>query len=450
MADYIPPEYQSEIAKINRQRSMAQALLQNSFSPKETEVVSGRAVPQGGLQAIAKLLTGGISNYNLGALDDEASGLQGKISQYRAGQLRNVLANPESGLVNPDPQAQALAAAIIGRRDKRMEGFAGAIKERDPQAAARVFQAGELPTEDYQVPAIPPPTFGVDEGGNRYSLTPNVKGDSDLAYAPKPLTITNNQPAQRSTAYDTIKPEVDKRQEAATFAKETLQANRTAIEALNEGAKTGAGGEFFQAVRKIGAALNFDIEGKVPTEKLSMALGNHILANARKFAPVTNEDIKRLEKILGSLNTEPQNLMQMFEVMNAASIKTLQDYNAYIDTTASGFQDEYKGILQARKQGFDVMAPGGNPTQQMRTMQEFVRQGGDPTQFLAPAEIDPKTGQALPRQPFPAGAKFDIRGTGLPKPAVPSKKIADMKPDAKAAEIKALRLQLRLDEKPTP
>jgi len=437
MADYIPPEYQSEIAKINRQRSMAQALLQNSFSPRETEVVSGRAVPQGGLQAIAKLLTGGISNYNLGALDDEASGLQGKIGQYRANQLRGVLANPESGLVNPDPQAQALAAAIIGRRDKRMEGFAGAIKERDPQAAARVFQAGELPTADYQVPAIPPPTFGVDEGGNRYSLTPNVKGDSDFAYAPKGVNVSNNIPEARGMAYQAIQPEIKERQVGAQVAKDSIAANTTALEALNAGAQSGSAGEFFQAVRKVGAAIGFDLEGKVQTEQLAMAMGNHILANAKRLAPVTENDTALIKQIVGSLNTEPQNLTRIFEIMNAASIKNLQEYGDYIDTATASMPGEYGDIVRAAKIGYNVPNLGGNQTQQMRTMQELQRQGGNVTQFRDPSG-----------QPFPAGAKFDIRGTGLPKPAVPSKKIADMTPEEKAAEIKALRELI--SGKPTP
>jgi hypothetical protein len=123
MADYIPPEYQSEIAKINRQRAMAQALLQNSFSPKETEVVSGRAVPQGGLQSIAKLLTGGISNYNLGELDTQASGLQGKIGQARQQQMQGILAKPPQEAINEaamseDPRVRELTSLLISRIPK--------------------------------------------------------------------------------------------------------------------------------------------------------------------------------------------------------------------------------------------------------------------------------------------------------------------------------------------
>jgi hypothetical protein len=221
-------------------------------------------------------------------------------------------------------------------------------------------------------------------------------------------------------------------------AKDSIAANTTALEALNAGAQSGSAGEFFQAARKVGAAVGFDLEGKVPTEQLAMAMGNHILANAKRLAPVTENDTILIKQIVGSLNTEPQNLTRIFEIMNAASIKNLQEYGGYIDTATASMPDEYGNILRAAKIGYNVPNLGGNQTQQMRTMQELQRQGGDVTQFRDPSG-----------QPFPAGAKFDIRGTGLPKPAVPSKKIADMTPEEKkAAEIKALRKLL--SGKPTP
>jgi hypothetical protein len=282
----------------------------------------------------------------------------------------------------------------------------------------------------------------MDDGGNRYAITTGIKGDKNISYAPKGVNVSNNIPEARDTAYKAIQPEIKERQVGAQAAKDSLAANTTALEALNAGAKSGSAGEFFQAARRVGAAIGFDLEGKVPTEQLAMALGEHILANAKKLAPVTENDTALIKQIKGSLNTEPQNLTRIFEIMNAASIKNLQQYGEYIDTATASMPDEYGDILRAAKIGYNVPNPGGNQTQQMRTMQELVRQGGDVTQFLAPAEIDPKTGKALPRQPFPAGAKFDIRGTGLPKPAVPSKKVADMTPDAIQAEIKALEESL--------
>ena len=435
MADYIPPEYAAQLAGLQRKKAISQALLQNSLASRPTEMAGNRAVKQTGLEAVVRALTGGVAGYSLGQNDEQEAGVMNQIAQARAQNLQGVLKDPDAGLVSADPRAQALAATILSRNDKRLEGFAGALKDRDPGTAARVFQTGELPTEPYEVPAIPATTFGVDEAGNRYSLTPNVKGDNDFSWAPKPMTIHNNAPAARDTAYRSVLPEVEKRQVDANLARDALAANRTAKEALNAGAQSGGGGEFFQAVRKVGSAIGFDPEAKVPTEQLAMALGNHILANARKLAPVTENDTALIKQIVGSLNTEPQNLARIFEIMDAASIRTLQNYGKYIDTATEKMPDEFGDMIRAMKIGYETPELSGNTTQAFRTLQELKARGGDPSQYRDP------TGEQIP-----ANARFDIRGLGLPKPVVPSKDPKKMTSDERAAEIQSLKAALAAAE----
>jgi hypothetical protein len=406
MSAYTPPEFASKLSRIQRQQAISQALLQNSLTPKGTEVISGRAVRQSPLEHIARLLTGGISAYNLRKGDEEAGDIQGQIAQARQQQVDALLANPASadqGMGNPDPMIRDIAKEFAGRRAKRLEGFAGVLKDSNPEAAARAFQTGEIPTEQYQAPDMPKPEFGTDPQGNNYVLTRNRKGEVEVKFAPKPMTITNNAPAQRGVAYDSIKPQVAERQTEANVARDAISANRTALEALNEGAKSGSAGKFFQSVRKVAGAFGVDPEGKVPTEKLAMALGENILANARKLAPVTENDLKLLEDIKGSLNTEPQNLVRMLEIMNAVGVKNLQDFGGYIDDVTSGMEPEFQGILRGQKRGYEVPNLPGNQVQQFRTLQEMQARGADVSQFRDPSGMQ-----------IPPDARFDIRGTGLP------------------------------------
>lgn len=437
MADYIPPEYQAQLERLKRQQAFAQALQAGSMRAQPTEVITGHAVRQGPLSHGLRALTALMANKSVGEADAGIGALNQEMATKRQAAIAAMLAQGQkdptqaimAGQSSMDPRMQAIATAMQAQREKRLEGFSNAVKDSNPEAAAQAFQTGELPSAAYQQPDMPAPTFGTDPAGNAYAVTGNRKGEKEIKYAPKETKVTNTVDARQSkTALESIEPQIKTRQEKADFAKETLLANRQAYQALNEGAKTGGLGGLTQVARKIAEGFNLNFDATVPTEKLAMGLGQHILANAKKLAPVTDEDIVRLEKIYGSLGTSPENLIQMFEILNGSSMKNLQDYNKYVDVSSAGFNPEDKGVMQARKIGYEMPAPGGNQEQQFRQMAELQQQGGDITQFRDP------TGQ-----PFPADAKFDIP---LRKPgagAVAPKPTSTGLPPAQEARLLELR-----------
>jgi hypothetical protein len=200
-------------------------------------------------------------------------------------------------------------------------------------------------------------------------------------------------------ALEEVRPTMKSWQEKAAAAKEAIQANGLALEALSRGAKSGGLEGFKQAVRGVAQGFGIDTEKYTETTELQMALGNAVLANARKLAPVTAEDVKRLEQILGSINTDPAALQKMLTEYNGMAAKTLQDANRYFDTTSGLMPTDFsRGVVQAGGIGHEMIPPPGNTLEALRSLQTLKRQGGDVSQF------------AVGGEQIPANAQFDIRG----------------------------------------
>lgn len=431
---YIPPEYAAQLAQLQRQKAMAEMLSQRAMAPQGTQVITGHAVKNAPLGNIARALTAFMGNRQAGQMDEKLQGILGQVMQARQQALQGAVANPAQGQASMDPLVRNLAQALVKQRGERSQAGAKILGEAGQTGAALdVLRSDELPGE-YKPAPYKSPSLDMLAGPDGKKIP--VLTNYDKYGVPK---ATMNQGTQVSVdaraagkegemALDVLKADIKERQARALAAKETLSSNRVALEALNEGAQAGGMEGFKQALRKIGQGFGLAFDETASTEQLAMGLGNAVLAKARALAPVTAEDVKRLQAILGSVDTDPTALVKMLTVYNGIAAKELQDFNRYLKTQSENLTNPHaRDLLSGQGIGFEMQAPPGNTTQSLRAIAELMARGGDPSMF------------AVGGEPIARDSTFNLPGSGLPeKGAKPQAPIVGLTPQ-ESEELTRLR-----------
>lgn len=436
----LPPEYQTQLQKLLRQRQIAEYFQNQALQQKPTEVVSGYAVRQSPLASIAKALAGGYGAYRTGQIDEQIGGVQSQAAQARQDELRRLvgLSLPQRaalGLTSRDPAVQKMAQTWQEQASKAAEaGGKALIDSGDAKTGLGVLGSGQIPG-DY----TPPPPRKMETGeiaGNPYGLTYDNKGNPTLKFAPKGIQV-NLPGRQAELAFDTAKEDIKGWKLKADTAINLLNSNRTALEALNEGAQAGGGEGFKQAVRKVAQAFGMQDAATAPTDKLAASLGDAVLHEVAKLRPASDKDIQFLQQLKGSINTDPSALVQMLTVANAISFRDLQNFHKYMDEgVGNNLADPtVQNLFKAGKIGYDIPQPFGSQAQKMRMLQELQARGGDVSGF--------KVGD----EPISPDAKFNIGNNALLPPQlankVPGGNQAPLTP-AEQAEYEALRKRFGL------
>lgn len=389
----LPPEMQAEVQKLLRHRKMAEAMqMQSMQGAGPTQVVGGYAVKNSPLQAISQVLTGYMGGKGLEESDKGLADAMGRYQKSTSDEIGALMGsdNPSMYQGSANPRVAAMAAEMMKQREARATKGAEIIGKDDPTGALNVLQSGKLP-QQYAPPKLGDPTFGTDPGGNSYALVPEKGGGRKFAYAPKHGATATAEVRmagkEGEMALDTVKADLKTRQERAEVAKQTLFSTRGALEAINDGAQSGGLEGFKLSVKKVLQGLNVPTENLTTTESLAMALGNQVLAKARSLAPVTGEDVKRLEAILGSVNTDPQALQKMLSITNGIAMKELQDYNRWVDKQSGSLTNPLaKDLLSGAGVGYEMMPPPGNTLQALQAIAELQKRGGDVTNFAVGGE----------------------------------------------------------------
>lgn len=377
----LPPEFLAEIQRYQRQQQMAQALQMQGMQGgnRPTEMVSGHAIKQSPLAALLPALQmyiGGKKGAEAGVGLADVQQRAATASQTESGDLAKLFqSDPKSAI------AQALAAKFPQNRklgedwgkqyQDRVNQWAGAVKDTDPAAAGGAIAGQNVPSQ-WAPPPVPPAQFGTSPSGKPYAIDYNRKGEGSLKYEPTETKVTTNVtnkiPGMEGQAVlDSLQQDLKLRRDRAQIAKESLGHNKTAREALAKGAQSGGGEGIKQSIRKVAQAFGVEAPATAPTEQLQMALGNAVLAKARALAPVTGEDVKRLEAILGSVNTDPTALTQMLEIYDQLSIRELETFNQYIDHQSKNLETPYaRDLFRGQGIGYSVpkiepIAPPGKP-----------------------------------------------------------------------------------------
>ena len=409
----LPPEFEAQLAALMRQRQLGQTMLQQGLQQTPTQFTPGpysHAVPQGMGQGLVKALSAYLGGQQSNKAEQGMFDIQGQAANQEAGEL--------SALTHASDRNRALAQALASR-NPRVRAFAAAqqkfwqdqagktaevLKESDVPAAVRAAQ-GQLPGMDYQQPSLGDVEI-KSEGADKYAIIPGRGGKREFKWAPRPpqLSVDARQQTQELGAgLSTIEADLKERKVRAEGAKGVLSSNTMALEALNRGAQAGGLGGFKQVVRKTLQGFGINLPETAETEELSMALGNALLENAKKLYPVSNVDMASLREMLGSVNTDPTALMKMLTTFNGIAAKELQDYNRWVEAQSNTLTNpRAQDMVRNANIGFETQAPPGSQVQQLRSIQELTKRGGDPSQFQ------------IGGKPIEPGAQFDIRGAGIP------------------------------------
>lgn len=427
---YIPPEYAAQLAQLQRQKAMAEMLSQRAMAPQGTQVITGHAVKNAPLGNIARALTAFMGNRQAGQMDEKLQGILGQVMQARQQAMQGAVSDPTQAQASMDPMVRALAQSLVKQRQESANKAGDALKDTDINAALGAYRTGTIPGEGYKSPTLGPVEFGKD-GDNPYAIIPTKGGGRDFKWAPKGTSVSVDARApgrEHEASLDILKADIKERQARALAAKETLSSNAVALDALNQGAQAGGMEGFKQALRKIGQGFGIQADETTSTEQLSMALGNAVLAKARALAPVTAEDVKRLQSILGSVETDPTALVKMLTVYNGIAAKELQDFNRYLKTQSENLTNPHaRDLLSGQGIGFEMQAPPGNTTQSLRAIAELMARGGDPSMF------------AVGGEPIARDSTFNLPGSGLPeKGAKPQAPIVGLTPQ-ESEELTRLR-----------
>jgi hypothetical protein len=366
----IPFEYQVQEQDIARKRSIAQALLARSQKAVPQAQMFGlhRASP-GVLPYINNALDAYLGQRGLGQASEEQAAMVRDMQASRTGDMQAVqtLANgvpkqltPQAGPpregqpdlppilqggVKPDIKA-AIARAMQSKwgnvqaqgldmlKDQRAQrdAIGKMIGEGDIVAGASYIQ-GNDPQAPIPAIKLPAAIFGTDPNGNSYAQTQDLKGGKPtITYAPKAMTVTQTNGGKTDIELD--KKYIDLLDKSRTEVVDIPNQIGTIVrtnELLNKGAVTGGGASTFQAVRKFGQAFGVQIPETGLTEEMRMRLGDNILANARKLAPVTSNDVTMLQQLLGSIDTDPSAMREINAMMLAKNLMTVDRHNAQVE-----------------------------------------------------------------------------------------------------------------------
>jgi hypothetical protein len=245
------------------------------------------------------------------------------------------------------------------------------------KAALETISTGEI---DPGISTVPPkaPVFGSAPDGTPVVTNYDKYGIPKASLGSKGVNI--NMPGKEADmALDVLKGGLTKWQEKADIAKDTLSANIVALNAINEGARIGGGEGIKQAVRKGLQAFGINAPDTAQTEELQMALGNAVLQYARKLAPVTKEDVERLQSWLGSISTDPTALEKMLTLSNAVAMRTLHDYNQYVGEQKGNLKSDYaRSLFSGADIGYGLPPQVPGDTRQALMTIQAMRQRGMP------------------------------------------------------------------------
>ena len=448
----LPPEYQQQIAQIMRQKMLAQLMMQQSQHglSQPTQFTPGQysyAVKQNPLASLVSGLGMFMGNKGAADADTQIGDINSQAASAAQQELARIMALPPEQRVSQGATAKFSQTRSYAENERKR--LADAAKAQAPLLAERGDLAGAtgaltsgMPNQNPQPPAAKEPTLiTVDDPNN-----PGKKITAWREEDPKSgkVTYRNVQGQQinidaraageeQKMALGETKSELKTWQDKADLAKDTINSSRLALEAINEGAKSGGGEGYKQAIRKLLQGFGVQMDATAPTEQLQMALGEAILANARKLAPVTGEDVKQLEKMLGSINTDPQALQKMLAYRSGNAMKTVQDFNKWYSVKAASLKDPLaQGYFAGGNIGREPINPPGNTQQALMSIAEMVKSGGNPSDF------------AVGGQQIPPDARFDLgrnRQSIVPAPIqapIPQKPINQMTPD----ELEARKAQL--------
>lgn len=415
----LPLEYQSQLEALASRRKLAQVLQAQAAAPVQVPQYGRMASKLSPLAPLGQALAMYLNQQNVDAADTERARLLGEASEAGRKEMGDIV-----GMA--DPQAR-IAAAMVSRypgirqqgtqwqkdRQTNINEAAKGIVQQDPTTAMRMWQTQGFPQGAYSPPPPGPVTFGQ-HGEDTYALVPQPGGKRDFSWARRPdrVEVVNRLPTKEGeTALAIGETSLKERRASAQAARGTLDAIQTAFGAIQQGAQSGGGESLLQGLRKAAQMFGVNLPATASADELRAALGEGVLAVARKLAPVTQNDVAMLEQIKGSLNTDPEALSRMLGTTYAIAMRDLQDYHRWLgekERTAS--TDYLRNAFAGEGIGLEQPPVSMPENTLVYIMQELAKRGGNTSGFQLPS------GEAVDFR-FGGGASINPRPMLAPPPA---------------------------------
>lgn len=417
----IPQEYQDQIDEARRKLLIAQMLQTQSMNfkgPQQIGPVAAKTSPLAGLANIAQAGLGGMMGANATA---DASAAKTRFETDQAGDLSRIFALPEdqqpqTAQTSKFPQNQAIGRAMQASMEKRREEGAKLASQAGDEPGAMGILNGAIPMKGYVPKTYPEPEIinrpdPNDPSGVRqvsYIKQYDKNGRQTLSPASS-MTQTVNLPGKEGELAATREQsDLSAHQGQAQNAMQILSTADRVVNALGQGAVTGGGGDLKQNARKFFQAVGIDIPETGPTDLARTQLGGIMLGQINKLGRnPTDYDEKLMQKLVGSIDTDPTALPQLLSFMTAQAHKSLQDFNDFLQIKRnSPASKTYPGLYDTADVGVRTPSSLNGPLPyQMQVVQALKQAGGDITRFADP------TGK-----PFSADSTFDIK----PNPITPN------------------------------
>jgi len=178
--------------EIKRRRRMADMLMKQG-APKQTEIVGGYAVPQSGLEQLARGLSGAVGSYQAATADTKEQELAQRRQELLAKALESGSKQEAAKVIGQDPSMANDAMKMAFPDSSSMGGATGAIADRliaqgvDPLQAILIAKSGlgTGRTFDTQSGMVQPMAGAPEAGGAMKYGEEAGKQRAELEYQPQ-------------------------------------------------------------------------------------------------------------------------------------------------------------------------------------------------------------------------------------------------------------------------
>lgn len=431
--DTLSPEYRAQMEDQLRKREMARAMIGAGMKgpqmPQQIGNQAARMSPLAALLPVLQMYMGQRQDAEAGKKLSEIQGQQDAATQKTLGDFQRmqqptpgapavqgnnpsafipeqaptpgVKINSQSPelaklLVGRDPRVSAYAKnlqTMLAKREEdeykatqdRLKGAATAATAGGDSAGAVDMLRGNAIPDKYAPPALPAPRverdpitgkpFIVNTGLHKQQTGVSFGNDTTVQIAGKEGELSLKREQE----------DLEKSQANARIAMENIGNSQRIRNLLRDGAQTGGLESYKQSARKVLEGLaGVQIPETGMTDELRSQLGSNLLAKAKLLGSNPSEgDAKRIEQIVGSIDTDPMALARLAALVEAKANKDLQDFGDFVGTKRNSKSNP--SLYDTADIG--IRGPGkvdGTDAYKLLVSQAMRQYGGDPTKLGLP------------------------------------------------------------------
>lgn len=404
-----PPELQQDARTLARRRAIADLLLTRTFAPTQQPTgPGGIPVPMSPFAALQPVAAGFLGALSQSKVDEGDKAL---ATRYSTG-----LADATTQMLDKIKTGDYAAASQISSKWPALKTISEKLFERnlpDFQVSEGVgYNKNALAPASTAVPmqTYSPTTQSVTQPGGGTVEIPGSKASVTGKVTSPPANIfsVQNFPENKAATVfaegqaELIKKKLEASHDKAQGAAGDLSILQPALEAYNQGVKTGSLVGLRNEIDKFAETAGFkSTDPKISnTDTMARQMAGRLLQHTKELRPMSDPDKKFLEEILGGRGLDAAGLDKLFSIGIENSVKNIDAHNSFVNQTA-----EAPGSLPSFRNLYRVNLPmTGAPTEE-NPEGVFRMQIGGPG---APA-----AGAPTPNAPIPTSSLSPAQIKGL-------------------------------------